>query len=241
MPYDLLLKNAHLVDPKNQLDGLTDIAIENGKIARVAGDIPTLAASRTWDLQGQTVAPGLIDAHMHSTLGPGGEAAFTMLVRAGVTTAIDFAGAPAQVMSLVKKHGSGITIGSLQVLRPKADNSEHAFASGPETLFDGSDPGIEEIRRGVERGITEGAIGTKILGGHFPFTPDATLRIIEESIARGIYMGFHVGTTETGSNLSGLLEAIGMASPTRRVHLCHVSSALRAQILPSRLDEAAQA
>lgn len=241
MAYDLLLKQAHLVDPKNQFDGLTDVAIEGGRIARIASDIPSASATRTWDLHGQTIAPGLIDAHMHSTLGPGGEAAFTMLVRAGVTTAIDFAGAPNQVMSLVKKHGSGITIGSLQVLRPKADNSEHAFASGPETLFDSSDPGIDDIRRGVEKGITEGAIGSKILGGHFPFTPEATLRIIEETTARGMYMGFHVGTTETGSNLSGLIEAIGMATPTRRLHLCHISSALRGQILPSRLEEASQA
>lgn len=241
MAYDLLLKNAHLIDPKNQIDRQTDIAIEQGKIARVADDIPTTAAARSWDLRGQPVAPGLIDNHMHSTLGPGGEAAFTMLVRAGVTTAIDFAGAPRQVMSLVKKHGSGITVGSLQVLRPKADNSEHAFASGPETLFDTVDPSTEQIQRGVERGIAEGAIGSKILGGHFPFTPEATLRIIEQSIARGIYMAFHVGTTETGSNLSGLIEAVGMATPSRRIHLCHISSALRGQILPSRLDEAAQA
>ena len=241
MAYDLVLKNAHLIDPKNERNGRFDLAIERGAIARVDHDIPTTAAARSWDLQGQTVAPGLIDNHMHSTLGPGGEAAFTMLVRAGVTTAIDFAGAPGQVMSLVKQHGSGITIGSLQVLRPKADSSEHAFSSGPETLFDTVEPTVEHIRRGVERGLAEGAIGSKILGGHFPFTPEATLRIIEESTNRGMYMAFHVGTTETGSNLSGLIEAVGMATPSRRIHLCHISSALRGQILPSRLEEAAQA
>jgi hypothetical protein len=178
---------------------------------------------------------------MHTTLGPGGEAAFAMLVRAGVTTAIDFAGPPRQVMELVRDHGSGITIGSLQVLRPRSDSNEHAFASGPDTLFDSTNPGIEPIRRGVERGIEEGAIGTKILGGHFPFTPEATERIIKESVSQGVYMALHVGSTETGSNLAGLKEAVGMASPERRIHLCHISSALRGQILPSRLDEAAQA
>ena len=241
MAYDLLLKRAHLIDPANHINDTVDIAIENGKIARVDPVISSHAADRTWDLRGAVVAPGLIDAHMHTTLGPGGEAAFAMLARAGVSTAIDFAGQPKQVMELVREHGRGITIGSLQVLRPSAGPGEHAFSSGPETIFPDPDPDLAAIRAGVERGLDEGAIGSKILGGHFALTPSATLRIIEETLARGAYMGFHVGTTETGSNLAGLREAVSMAAPNRRVHLCHISSALRGQILPNRLHEAAEA
>jgi hypothetical protein len=239
--YDLLLKGARVVDPGNGVDAIADLAIEGGKVARIDADISPRLAKRTWNLHGRTIAPGLIDNHMHSTLGPGGEATYAMLARAGVTTATDFAGSPSQVMSLVAKHGSGITIASLQVLRPKADDGEHAFSSGPETLFDGRNPSAEQIRAGVEKGLKEGAIGSKILGGHFPFTPEATLTIIEETIARGVYMALHVGTTETGSNLAGLTEAVGFAAPNRRIHLCHISSALRGQILPSRLDETAKA
>lgn len=241
MPYDLLLRRAHLVDPAHQIDGVFDIAIETGKIARIDSDISPQSAHRTWDLRGATVAPGLVDGHMHTTLGPGGEAAFAMLARAGVSTAIDFAGPPRQVFELVARHGSGITIGALQVLRAKSGEQEHAFSSGPETLFENPDPDLETIRRGVELGLREGAIGSKILGGHFALTPAATLRIIEESLARGVYMALHVGTTETGSNLTGLREAVGMAAPSRRIHLCHINSALRGQILPSRLEEASQA
>ncbi len=241
MAYDLLIRSAHLVDPANQIDDIVDIAIEKGRISRVDPSISPRDAERTWDLRGAVVAPGLVDGHMHTTLGPGGEAAFAMLARAGVSTAIDFAGPPKLVMELVRKHGRGITIGSLQVLRPSAGPGEHAFSSGPETIFPTKDPDSAAIRAGIERGLDEGAIGSKILGGHFALTPSATLRIIEETNARGAYMGFHVGTTETGSNLAGLREAISMAAPNRRIHLCHISSALRGQILPNRLNEAAEA
>jgi hypothetical protein len=164
-----------------------------------------------------------------------------MLARAGVTTAVDFAGPPATVLDLMARNGSGISIGSLQVLRPSIDGREDAFSSGPETVFATTDPPRAAIGRAIDRGLREGAIGTKILGGHFPFTPEATRSIIEESTARGVYMAFHVGTTATGSNLNGLAEAVGMASPSQRIHVCHINSALRGQVLPSRQEETARA
>ncbi|MGH2530976.1 MAG: amidohydrolase family protein [Thermomicrobiales bacterium] len=241
MTYDLVLKNARLVDPANGLDRLSDLAIAGGKVARVAPEIGPTTAKRTWDLTGKVIAPALIDAHMHTTLGPGGEAAFAMLARAGVATAVDFAGPPAQVLALMAGHGSGITVASLQVVRPAPDGNEHAFSSGPDTVIPTDDPDAPAIRHAVLRGLHTGAIGTKILGGHFPFTPEATERIIDESVALGVYMAVHVGTTATGSNLAGLEEAIKMATPIRRLHLCHINSALRGQILPSRLEEAARA
>jgi hypothetical protein len=241
MADNLLLKNAHVVDSANGIDGVCDIAVAGGQITRVGLDLDPTSAARTWDLTGRIVAPGLIDNHMHTTLGPGGEAAFAMLARAGVTTAVDFAGPPGQVFDLLARHGSGITVASLQVLRPSPQGAPHAFSSGPATLFATVEPDGEQIGRAIDRGLQEGAIGAKILGGHFPFTPAATGRIIEEANARGVYMAFHVGTTATGSNLNGLTEAVGMASPTRRIHLCHISSALRGQVLPSRVEETARA
>jgi hypothetical protein len=241
MNYDLLLKHARVVDPANGLDGQYDLAIADGTIVEVGPDLDPRQAERTWDLIGRVVAPGLVDNHMHTTLGPGGRAAFAMLARAGVTTAVDFAGPPAAVLDLMARYGSGISIASLQVLRPSVDGREDAFSSGPETVFTSAAPQRASIGRAIDRGLREGAIGTKILGGHFPFTPEATLSIIEESVSRGVYMAFHVGTTATGSNLNGLAEAVGMAAPNRRIHLCHINSALRGQVLPSRQEEAARA
>ena len=44
--YDLLLKGGHVIDAKNNIDGLMDVAIRDGKIAKVARTIPARRASR---------------------------------------------------------------------------------------------------------------------------------------------------------------------------------------------------
>ena len=39
--YDLLLKGGHLIDPKNGIDSPMDIAIADGKVAKVGKDLPS--------------------------------------------------------------------------------------------------------------------------------------------------------------------------------------------------------
>ena len=63
--YDILLKNGHLIDPKNKIDGPHDLAIADGKIAKVAPAIPDNQATQTIDLSGLLITPGLIDIHVH--------------------------------------------------------------------------------------------------------------------------------------------------------------------------------
>jgi dihydroorotase len=57
-PYDLLLKGGHVIDPKNKIDRLMDVAITGDKIARVAESIPGVEARRTVNVQGLYVTPG---------------------------------------------------------------------------------------------------------------------------------------------------------------------------------------
>ena len=63
--YDILLKNGHVIDPKNKIDGPHDLAIADGKIAKVAPAIPDKQATQTIDLSGLLITPGLIDIHVH--------------------------------------------------------------------------------------------------------------------------------------------------------------------------------
>ncbi len=63
--YDLLLKGGHVIDPKNNINGMLDVGIKDGKIARVAADIPVLQATKTVNVTGFYVTPGLIDIHVH--------------------------------------------------------------------------------------------------------------------------------------------------------------------------------
>ncbi len=63
--YDLLLKNAHVIDPANQIDAPMDVAISTRRIAAVSADISASDARKTIDLAGLYVSPGLIDIHVH--------------------------------------------------------------------------------------------------------------------------------------------------------------------------------
>ncbi|SMY00830.1 Amidohydrolase family protein [Brevibacterium linens] len=86
-----------------------------------------------------------------------------------------------------------------------------------------------QIAADVEAATQKGAIGVKILGGHFPSTPEATERIIEESTQRGLYTAFHAGTTRYGSNLDGMVEALELAAG-RPLHLAHTNAYLRGAV-----------
>lgn len=63
--YDLLLKGGHLIDAKNRISAVRDVAISQGKIAAVAADIPAAQARKTVDISGLYITPGLVDMHEH--------------------------------------------------------------------------------------------------------------------------------------------------------------------------------
>lgn len=63
--YDLLLSGGHVIDAKNQISGIRDVAIKNGVIAAVAEHIDPATALKTVDVKGLYVTPGLIDIHVH--------------------------------------------------------------------------------------------------------------------------------------------------------------------------------
>jgi dihydroorotase len=56
--YDLLLKGGSVVDAASGLDGVLDVAIENGKIARIAAGIAAGEAARVVEVGGKLVTPG---------------------------------------------------------------------------------------------------------------------------------------------------------------------------------------
>jgi dihydroorotase len=63
--YDLLISGGRVVDPSQKLSTNLDVAISNGKIARVAANIPQSQAREVFDARGKLVTPGLINMHAH--------------------------------------------------------------------------------------------------------------------------------------------------------------------------------
>src|SRR5206468_12942701 len=96
--YDLLLKGGHVVDAKNNIDAVRDVAVKDGKIAAVEANIDPAQAAKTLDVTGLYVTPGLVDMHVHvfnTSLIPGAWAGDNSVqpdlisFRTGVTTMVD--------------------------------------------------------------------------------------------------------------------------------------------------------
>ena len=101
--FDLLIRGGHVIDSKNGVDGVMDVAVADGKIARVAANIDPTLARRVADATGFHVVPGLIDIHSHVFFGTerdsylsNGDSAVppdSHSFRSGQTTLVDVGGA----------------------------------------------------------------------------------------------------------------------------------------------------
>lgn len=94
---DLLLKGGRVLDPKNSLDSKMDVAVKDGKIYRIAAEIPSSSAKKVLDVSGLLVSPGLINIHTHVYAGskPGfadgqsSQLPDAFAPRSGITTVVD--------------------------------------------------------------------------------------------------------------------------------------------------------
>jgi dihydroorotase len=96
--YDLLLKGGHVIDAKNRINAIRDVAIQNGRIAEIAGHIDPASATKVVDVSGLYVTPGLVDIHVHVYASTGVAGAYSgdnsvypdgFTFRSGVTTVAD--------------------------------------------------------------------------------------------------------------------------------------------------------
>lgn len=62
--FDLLLKNAQVVDPLNGINDVCDVAVENGLITAVGPDLGS-SAREVINFSGLVLQPGIIDSHVH--------------------------------------------------------------------------------------------------------------------------------------------------------------------------------
>ena len=101
--YDLVIKNGHIIDKKNNIDFIGDIGISNGIIKYVGEELSINSSRKIINAESLIVVPGLIDIHSHnfhgtipnrylsnsfSALPPDG-----FSFRSGITTIVDVGGA----------------------------------------------------------------------------------------------------------------------------------------------------
>ena len=81
--YDLLIKGGTVMDPAQGINGVCDVAIQDGKIALVAPDLAAADAAQVVEVPGKIVTPGLCYNPGHSGQGPGPIPSISPLRRPG--------------------------------------------------------------------------------------------------------------------------------------------------------------
>ena len=216
LKYDFLFKGGHIVDPANDRDFVGDIAVKGDKVAEVAKEIDNSLTGQVVDISGKVIIPGVIDTHCHVARPYAKGAGYRMLINAGVTTAFDFEGPIEVIKREITKYGCGLNVAVLEAIYP---------GNGIKS----KDATTDELQKTINKYLDSGAIGIKILGGHYPLTPETTYNILQITHQEKGYMGFHVGTTKTGSNIQGLEEAVKLAEG-RPLHIAHVNAYCRGYI-----------
>lgn len=99
--YDLLLRGGHVIDARNNISAVRDVAIAGGKIAAVGAKLDPADALKSIDVTGLYVTPGLVDIHGHVYTGTGERRSYAgdnsvypdgFTLRVGVTTVADAGG-----------------------------------------------------------------------------------------------------------------------------------------------------
>jgi dihydroorotase/N-acyl-D-amino-acid deacylase len=221
-PYDLLLKNARVVDGTGSPWYPADVAIRGDAIVRIAPAI-TEPATRVIDVDGQVVAPGFIDIHTHARRGIFGIPTAENYVRQGVTTLIEGpdGGSPvplgpflARLDSLPKSVNIGSFIGQGSI-RSGVIGDVNRRATAAE---------ITRMQGMVEQGMRDGALGLSSGLFYVPGTFTPTEEVIELARVAGRFGGIYIShmRDEASGVVQSVLETIRIGEegglPTQVTH-----------------------
>jgi dihydroorotase len=194
--YDLILKGGRVLDPSSGLDGVLDVAVEGGKIARIAAGIAPAEAARVIQVTGKIVTPGLIDCHAHVLHGVNRTAVDPDLggVLAGVTTIVDAGSSGSATFSAFPQH---IIPNSHTEIIPFLHICQTGLATRPDIIAESSINLADTVQvatahRGLVCGIKARMVSPalEIMGMEMPKLAKRAAR------EAGIKLMVHIGDTE---------------------------------------------
>ena len=202
--YDLLLKNALIVDGTGSPWFRGDLAIKGDAIAAIAYSINS-SAGRVVDVGGAVIAPGFIDVHTHARRGIFEVPTADNYVRQGVTTVIEGpdGSSPvplgpflAKLEALEKTPNIGSFIGQGSIRSAVIGD-----VNRPATPAD-----MTKMTALVEQGMKEGAFGLSTGLFYVPGTFTPTSEVIELARVAGRFGGSHV--SHQRDDASGVIESV---------------------------------
>ncbi len=183
----LLIREARLVDGRGVLLRRGDIRIANGRIREIGRTLAPRSGEREIVATGQTVVPGLMNAHVHVTMDGGADPAAALLdgrdrdaqleaarlrlrtvLSAGVTTVRDLGAPDGLALTLAREVAAGTTVGPRIVAagRPICVPGGHGY-----TFMSDQVSGPAEAADAVRRQLAAGARVIKVMATGGMMTP----------------------------------------------------------------------
>jgi N-acyl-D-aspartate/D-glutamate deacylase len=229
--YDVVISDGRVIDPESSLDAVRNIGISQGVIRAVSAQ--RLSGRTTLDASGMVVSPGFIDLHQHA-LPDINPAVDTLKVLDGVTTAMELEVGTADVDRwYAVREGKatvnhGVSVGHIPVRMAVMKDPGAFLPSGPAAQRAATAEEIAEITKGIERGLSRGAVA---VGFGIAYTPDAEgWEIIDAfKAAARFHASAHVHI-RGGDAAGGLMEVVAAATIAGApLHVVHVQSSGGAQ------------
>ena len=226
--YDRVILGGQVMDPASGLNAVRNIGLRDGRIAVITTE--DLRGRDTVDARGLVVAPGFIDLHAH------GQTPETYRFQSldGVTTSLELelelgtsdVGAWYRERSGGERINYGVSIGHIKVRMSVMHDSGTVMPVSEGAYRAASLAQIREIAKGIETGLSEGAVS---IGAGFPYTPAAT----RDELMAVFRVGARARTplhVHIRPGVAGLREALSLASETNApLHLVHINSAALAE------------
>ena len=224
--YDRVILGGRVMDPSSGLDAVRNVGLRDGRIAVITTG--AIRGRDTVDARGLVVAPGFIDLHAH------GQTPETYRFQSldGVTTSLELELGTADIDSWYRDRSAGqrinygVSIGHIKVRMAVMRDSGTVMPVSEGAYRAASPAQIRQIARGIETGLSQGAVS---IGAGFPYTPAATreelLAVFRVAAKSRTSLHVHIRP-----GVAGLRDALSLARETNApLHVVHINSAALAE------------